>query len=150
MEQHYVTIIFNFFVIKMVSDDFKLLIYVIIFSIFYILIIIFFLLSWNNYNQAALIENNPDFWCWNDWKCNNVCEDENAEINSCFKTANPVGGLPECLYGLNSELVNSLNNCENSESGCECPNSIKNAPTCIRGCASNDSNIEPIANCNNN
>ena len=129
----------------MVSKDIKSLIYIIIFAIIYILILLFFLLAWRNANRTFYAETNPQFWCWNDWKCFNTCDESNNNVNDCFiNPDNP--NLAECLYGPNSTLLQEIKTCY-QDGSCPCPDALNNTNNCLKGCAGSRNQIRSDTTC---
>ena len=129
------------------------------FVIFLFLVIIFGItLTWTLYiyYQENLCRLDSDFWCSNNWTCNNLCFPTEPNVSTCYSHKD---NLANCLFGPESQIAtvcfvsppgddpDSLScPCTTNAANCmsNCPQSISDANT--TKCCCNDP-LNPNCNC---
>jgi hypothetical protein len=87
--------------------------------IFIIVLIIIGALAVSKHEKYFQCMNNPNYWCWNDWKCDKL--GATGTIPVCTKEQELAGNLTDC-YSAYSVYRNFYTSCSNPGStGVNCP-----------------------------
>lgn len=114
----------------------SLLTYTIAFAFLFVLVLV--ALTWTLYvwYQEHQCVANPNIWCSNEWRCNNLCP-ANLGKNPCFSTAT---NLASCLFGPTSAIANKCNASTGDPLTGECQCAIA-GQNCLTGCNTNLPNV---------
>lgn len=126
-------------------------------GIFYILLIIaLVVLTWSITMNRRSYEctYQTSITCSNDWHCaatgdtgtHNPCYSDSTYTTQSWSTDGSTDsqvGLPECLYGVNSDVANACVNAayDPSVTGCTCPLTSMSTNSCLLGCPASLSDV---------